>query len=95
MVGQLEGRLPVGRFLADWLLAGQLEGRLPVGRFPADWLLCGQLDAGAAMRGAACWDGEAAPAFGRRIKSGAGKQAGCAGADDNAVVNHAGEFLSF
>ena len=34
-------------------------------------------------------------AFGRRIKSGAGEQAGCAGADDNAVVNHAGEFLSF
>ena len=63
MAGQLEGRLPVGRFLADWLLAGQLEGRLPVGRFPADWLLCGQLDAGAAMRGAACWDGEAAPAW--------------------------------
>ena len=34
-------------------------------------------------------------ASGRRIKSGAGEQAGCAGADDNAVVNHAGEFLSF
>ena len=34
-------------------------------------------------------------ASGRRIKSGAGEQAGCAGADDNAVVNHAGDFLSF
>ena len=46
--------------------------------------------------GAACFlqDQASLAAFGRRIKSGAGKQAGCAGADDNAVVNHAGEFLS-
>ena len=47
--------------------------------------------------GAACFlqDQASLAAFGRRIKSGAGEQAGCAGADDNAVVNHAGEFLSF
>lgn len=46
--------------------------------------------------GAACFlqDQASLAAFGRRIKSGAGEQAGCAGADDNAVVNHAGEFLS-
>ena len=47
--------------------------------------------------GAACFlqDQASRTVFGRRIKSGAGEQAGCAGADDNAVVNHAGEFLSF
>ena len=47
--------------------------------------------------GAACFlqDQASLAASGRRIKSGAGKQAGCAGADDNAVVNHAGDFLSF
>ena len=65
-----------------------------VGRAVFGWAAgCGCCHARGSLLG---WGGcPSRGASGRRIKSGAGEQAGCAGADDNAVVNHAGEFLSF
>ena len=84
---------------ASWTVFGWATGRTAAGWSISDRLAfvraagCGCCHARGSLLG---WGGcPSLAAFGRRIKSGAGKQAGCAGADDNAVVNHAGDFLSF
>ena len=93
-----------GRTAAGWSISDRLAFARAAGRMVAGWSISGRL---AFVRAAGCgcchargsllgWGGcPSLAAFGRRIKSGAGEQAGCAGADDNAVVNHAGDFLSF
>ena len=93
-----------GRTAAGWSISDRLAFVRAAGRAAAGWSISDRL---AFVRAVGCgcchargsllgWGGcPSLAAFGRRIKSGAGEQAGCAGADDNAVVNHAGEFLSF
>ena len=100
--GHQKFRAGAACFLQDQ--AGRAVFGRAAGRTAADWSISGRL---AFVRAAGCgcchargsllgWGGcPSLAAIGRRIKSGAGKQAGCAGADDNAVVNHAGDFLSF
>ena len=79
------GRAVFGRAASGWSVSGLLAFGRAAG--------CGCCHARGSLLG---WGGcPSLVASGRRIKSGAGEQAGCAGADDNAVVNHAGEFLSF
>ena len=74
-----------GRTAAGWSISDRLAFDRAAG--------CGSCHARGSLLG---WGGcPSLAASGRRIKSGAGEQAGCAGADDNAVVNHAGDFLSF
>ena len=89
---------------AGWSISDRLAFVRAAGWTAAGWSISGQL---AFVRAAGCgcchargsllgWGGcPSLAAFGRRIKSGAGEQAGCAGADDNAVVNHACDVLSF
>lgn len=93
-----------GRTAAGWSISDRLAFVRAAGRTVAGWSISGQLAFGRAAGCGCChargsllgWGGcPSLAAFGRRIKSGAGEQAGCAGADDNAVVNHAGDFLSF
>ena len=73
------------QYQAGWSISGRLAFVRVAG--------CGCCHARGSLLG---WGGcPSLAASGRRIKSGTGEQAGCAGADDNAVVNHAGEFLSF
>lgn len=93
-----------GRTAAGWSISGRLAFGRADGRTAASWSISDRM---AFVRAAGCgcchargsllgWGGcPSLAASGRRIKSGAGEQAGCAGADDNAVVNHAGDFLSF
>ena len=98
------GRAVFGQAASGWSVSGLLAFGRAAGRTAAGWSISGRL---AFVRAVGCgcchargsllgWGGcPSLAASGRRIKYGAGKQAGCAGADDNAVVNHAGEFLSF
>lgn len=93
-----------GRTAAGWSIFDRLAFVRAAGRKAAGWSISDRLAFGRAAGCGSChargsllgWGGcPSLAASGRCIKSGAGKQAGCAGADDNAVVNHAGEFLSF
>ena len=78
--GRVAGRTDAGWSISDRLAFGRAAG-------------CGCCHARGSLLG---WGGcPSLAASGRRIKSGAGEQTGCAGADDNAVVNHAGDVLSF
>ena len=97
--GRAAGRTAAGWSISDRLAFGRAAGRTVAGWSISDRVAfvraagCGCCHArGSLLGGGGC---PSLAAFGRRIKSGAGEQAGCAGADDNAVVNHAGEFLSF